>query len=221
MCRTKIFAHSFHFALSCGSLVRCLLFNQNRKIALVSAEMQRHTTHQYCHQKLNLQWQTKHFGTKENQFVGYRLPRLCVMCVRFGFDKFTLKDIIMDSALQHSVISTGPMNNLQICVYTKRSRGSGTSWLDIQINKLVSIEVILNSSSDCQLSSREIETERGREYSQIYPQNQFTRYHSEESSIENLPIKFSFFSSLLVCVCMNNEHESMHMRTRQMCKLLN
>lgn len=109
----------------CGSLARCLLFNQNRKIALVSAEMQRHTTHQYCHQNLNLQWQTKHFGTKENQFVGYRLPRLCVMCVCFGFDKFTLKDIIMDSALQHSVISTGPMNNLQICVvYTQRGLGA-------------------------------------------------------------------------------------------------
>lgn len=88
-----------------------------------------------------------------------------------------------------------------VYVYTKRSRGSGTSWLDIQINKLVSIEVILNSSSYCQLSSREIETERGREYNQIYPQNQFTRYHFEESSIENLPINFSFFPSLLVCVC--------------------
>lgn len=89
---------------------------------------------QYYHQKLSLQWKL----TLRNEGKPVcRLPVVCVcVCVLVTIN--LPSKIIIDSILQHSVISIGPINN-----EIHEQRGFGLRHLLITYpNKLVSIEVI-------------------------------------------------------------------------------
>lgn len=93
-------------------------------------------THRYCRQKLCLQWQT---NTSERRETSLSVASMGLFWFQY---ESTLNDIIMDCAIHTATFcnfdSTEPINHHTYRVYAlkKRSRGCGTSWLDIQIYKL-------------------------------------------------------------------------------------
>lgn len=109
----------------------CLLFNQNHKIALASTDLQIHTPILPSEVKPAVKT-----NTSERRKTGLSVARCMCVCVSVTIN--LPSKIIIDSILQHSVISTGPINN-----EIHEQRGFGLRHLLITYpNKLVSIEVI-------------------------------------------------------------------------------